>query len=168
MTLALLNAMDSDQAREALIRCCGSDRWVEAMVRNRPFGEPEELYRAADRIWRELSGADWKVAFAHHPRIGDLDSLKAKYANTRQWAEGEQSGAAGAPEEVLQALAEGNRQYEEKFGYLFIVCATGKSAAEMLEILRSRLPNSPGVELGVAAEEQRKITRLRLEKMITA
>ncbi|MNT52311.1 OHCU decarboxylase [compost metagenome] len=122
----------------------------------------------AEHIWRGLGPEDWKEAFEHHPRIGDLDSLKAKYANTRDWAAGEQSGAASAPEEVLQALAEGNQTYEAKFGHLFIVCATGKTAKEMLDLLQARLPNAPQVELGIAADEQRKITRLRLEKLIHA
>jgi 2-oxo-4-hydroxy-4-carboxy-5-ureidoimidazoline decarboxylase len=123
------------------------------------------LFRAAEQAWWDLSRQDWLEAFAAHPKIGDLDALRAKFATTAAWAAGEQSGVAGAPEEVLCELAASNRLYEETFGYIFIVCATGKTAAEMLELLRQRLGNQPDAELAVAAAEQWKITRLRLEKL---
>ena len=109
--------------------------------------------------------ADWLEAFAAHPRIGDLDALRKKFASTANWCAGEQAGVAAADEAVLTALADGNRAYEARFGYIFIVCATGKSAAEMLAILTARLANDPEVELKVATAEQAKITRLRLEKL---
>lgn len=166
MRLEDLNSLAPTDAATEFERCCGSQAWSMAMVAHRPFADAAALFDAADRLWAGLSPKDWLEAFTHHPRIGDIDSLKAKYANTKQWAQGEQSGASHASDEVLQALAEGNQQYEAKFGYLFIVCATGKTAAEMLEILRARLPHDRDLELGLAAEEQRKITRIRLEKLI--
>lgn len=168
MSLEALNGMAVDAAAEAFRRCCGSERWALGMVAGRPYADAEALYEAADRIWADLAREDWLEAFAQHPRIGDLDSLKAKYANTKLWAEGEQAGAADASLSVLEALAKGNQQYEARFGYLFIVCATGKRADEMHAILEARLPNDPEREIRVAAEEQRKITRIRLEKLITA
>ncbi len=167
MTLQTLNQLPPAAAKEALLRCCGADRWAEALVKSRPYADSSALFEMADRIWRGLEEADWREAFLQHPRIGDIDSLKAKYADTRQWAQGEQAGASDASEEVLQALADGNQRYEAKFGHLFIVCATKKSADDMLAIMNDRLPNPPDLELGIAAEEQRKITRIRLEKMIT-
>src|SRR5262249_5689370 len=108
---------------------------------------------------------DWLEAFAAHPRIGAVESLRKKFATTAAWAAGEQAGVAGAPETVLQALADGNRRYEGRFGHIFIVCATGKNAARTLARLEQRLANAPGEELRVAAAEQAKITRLRLEKL---
>lgn len=167
-TLEALNLLDAEAAAEAFRRCCGSERWAQGMVAARPYADAAALYEAADRIWAGLTREDWLEAFAQHPRIGDLDSLKAKYANTKLWAKGEQAGAEGASMEVLQALSTGNQQYEARFGYLFIVCATGKRADEMLAILKERLPNDPDREVRLAAEEQRKITRIRLEKLITA
>jgi 2-oxo-4-hydroxy-4-carboxy-5-ureidoimidazoline decarboxylase len=166
VTLDALNQLPSNAAKEAFLTCCGADRWADAMVNARPYADSSMLFEAADRIWHGLAAEDWREAFDHHPRIGDLDSLKARYAATRQWAEGEQSGAVQASEAVLTALAEGNRKYEAAFGHLFIVCATGKTAEEMLNLLHARLPNHPDRELRIAAEEQRKITRIRLEKLI--
>jgi len=135
------------------------------MTSRRPFTGDIQLYAVADEVWAGLERKDWLEAFAAHPRIGDVDSLRKKFATTSAWCESEQSGTASAAEEVLRRLAEGNRDYEAKFGYIFIVCATGKTAEEMLAILRSRLPNDPETELGLAAAEQAKITRLRLEKL---
>ena len=126
----------------------------------------EELLEKAEEIWYECSEDDWKEAFAHHPKIGDVESLTKKFASTAQWASGEQSGVNTATEESITALAEGNHLYEEKFGYIFIVCATGKSAEEMLTLLRDRLKNNPEKEIKIAAAEQNKITKLRLQKLI--
>ncbi len=167
MTLEYLNVMATAEASLEFTRCCGSSRWVQEMINLRPFRSKDELFLHAGRTWRSLTNVDWKEAFTHHPKIGDIESLTRKFAGTAAWASGEQSGAMGAPEETLIHLAERNRSYEEKFGYIFIVCATGKSAEEMLAILRSRLPNSPDVEMGIAAEEQAKITRIRLEKLLS-
>ena len=163
--VAALNAMPPADALAAFLRCCGSRRWTDAMTARRPFASADDLYTAADEVWAGLGRDDWLEAFAAHPRIGDLDALRKKFAPTAAWCAGEQSGVADAGDTVLRELAAGNRDYEAKFGYIFIVCATGKSAAEMLAILKVRLPNDPAAELRVAAAEQSKITRLRLEKL---
>ncbi len=131
-----------------------------------PADDMVELLEDAEEQWWQCSESDWKEAFSHHPKIGDLASLTKKFASTAKWATGEQGGVNMATKETLGALAEGNRLYEAKFGYIFIVCATGKSADEMLVILQSRLQNSPETEIQVAADEQQKITRLRLEKLL--
>ncbi len=167
MTIDHLNELDPTEASAECTRCCGSSRWVREMISRRPFDSRDELFLKADIVWQSLTESDWKEAFTHHPKIGDVESLRKKFAGTATWASGEQSGAMSAPEETLKQLAEGNSLYEEKFGYIFIVCATGKSAGEMLGILRSRLPNSPDDEIHIAADEQEKITRLRLEKLLS-
>jgi 2-oxo-4-hydroxy-4-carboxy-5-ureidoimidazoline decarboxylase len=138
------------------------------MMAARPFGSREELFAAAEAAFGDLAPEGWLEAFAHHPKIGDQEALRARFAETRQWAEGEQAGAAAASEEVLAALARENRAYEARFGYIFIVCASGKTAAEMLALLRERLPHRADTELRVAAAEQAKITRLRLEKALAS
>lgn len=159
-----LNHAPSETIRQALSRCCGSTAWVENLLPHFPVAGPHQLQQLAQQHWWELKPADWLEAFTHHPKIGDMASLKAKFANTADLAGQEQAGAAQASEAVLQQLAEGNQRYEAKFGYIFIVCATGKSAAEMLALLEARLDNDPATELVIAATEQSKITRLRLEK----
>ncbi len=131
-----------------------------------PADDLVELLEDAEEQWFLCSEADWKEAFAHHPKIGDVESLKKKFASTAQWASGEQSGVNNASAQTMEALAEGNKKYEEKFGYIFIVCATGKSAEEMLAILQNRLQNNPEVEIEIAADEQNKITKLRIEKLL--
>jgi len=166
MNLQELNSLPDEEAFSELLRCCGSSRWVAEMVRRRPFRNTEELAGMGDTAWKELAPADWKEAFAHHPQIGDKESLRKKFASTQQWAEGEQSGINAASDDMLEDLANGNEDYRRKFGYIFIVFASGKSADEMLQILRRRLNNRPEDELLVAAEEQRKITRMRLQKLI--
>lgn len=168
MTLDQLNRLDDAPARTALERCCGARRWVESVCAGRPYRDRGALVAAAEHAFAALERADWLEAFAHHPRIGDPASLRAKYASTAAWAGEEQRGAAAASEDALAALAEDNRAYEERFGYIFIVCATGKSADQMLALLRARMPNPPEYEIGTAAEEQMKITRLRLEKLLKA
>lgn len=160
-----LNAMNETQVREVLFTCCGSTRWVDLMLEEHPFRDDERLFKCASSVWFDLGPEDWREAFAQHPKIGDLDSLKKKFASTAAMAGSEQSGVTAASDEVLQGLAKGNQSYEERFGFIFIVCATGKSATEMLAMLRSRLDNDDETEIMVAAEEQKKITRLRLEKL---
>jgi 2-oxo-4-hydroxy-4-carboxy-5-ureidoimidazoline decarboxylase len=162
--LSWLNALPAGEARAALLRCCGSPRWAEAMQRSRPFHDAEELRSAAEQIWQGLGRRDWLEAFGQHPRIGDGAALRARFEGS--WSVGEQEGAARAGEDVLEALAEGNRQYEARFGRTFIVCATGKSAAAMLSLLRERLANDAETELRIAAEEQGKITRIRIDKLL--
>jgi 2-oxo-4-hydroxy-4-carboxy-5-ureidoimidazoline decarboxylase len=159
--------MPLPQLKEALRQCCGSTAWVERMSERFPMKDTGELFNAASSIWWSCTEEDWKEAFSHHPQIGDLASLKQKFAATAQWAAGEQAAVQQASESTLQALAEGNRQYLERFGYIFIVCATGKSAGEMLFLLRERLPHTPEEEIRVAMAEQEKITKIRLEKLLS-
>src|SRR5262245_37656217 len=136
------------------------------MLARRPFRDREALFDAGEATWLALEPGDWRAAFAHHPKIGDIASLRSRFASTAAWADGEQAGARAASEATLTRLAAGNRAYEERFGYIFIVCATGKSAAEMASLLERRLGNDPKTELRIAANEQAKITRLRLEKLL--
>lgn len=154
------------QAHAALERCCGCREWIERMMARRPFGDAARLSGTAERVWRDLPPEAWREAFAHHPRIGDLESLRCRFAATADLAGREQSGVTAASPGTLEALADGNRAYEERFGYIFIVCATGKSADEMLSLLRRRLVSDPETELRTAAEEQLKIMRLRLDQML--
>ena len=167
-TLTLDELNMSVDCLAALLRCCGSKKWAAQMTSRRPFQDPQELFQTADEIWQNLSLDDWQEAFSHHPKIGDKESLRAKFADTKKWAEGEQSGVQQASEEVLTALADGNEVYEKKFGYIFIVCATGKSAGEMLMMLCARLKNEKEEEIRVAAAEQMQITRIRLEKLLSS
>lgn len=167
MRLEDLNDLDVMALGEALRNCCGSSVWVGRMEELFPMGSEGELFAAAAEVWRACGEKDWREAFAHHPRIGDLESLKQKFAATAVWAGAEQAGTNGAALEVLEGLAEGNRSYEAKFGYIFIVCATGKSAVEMLGLLRERLGNEPEKEILIAMREQEKITRIRLEKLLS-
>lgn len=166
--LEKLNAWPRAELEAALLRCCGSKRWADALVARRPFSRPEEVFHAAEEIWWSLSREDWYEAFACHPRIGDLESLRTRYVATRAWSETEQRGVEGADEALLRGLADGNRAYEAKFGFIFLVCATGKSAAEMLRLLRARLANERDEELQIAAAEHAKITRIRLEKLFAS
>lgn len=168
LTVDEFNALPAPQATEAMLRCCGAAKWAGKVVARQPYKSFDDLLIAADEAFAELEPGDWLEAFSHHPKIGDLDSLRAKFATTSDWASGEQSGVSMARETTLAALAEGNRAYEEKFGYIFIVCATGKSADEMLELLERRLPNEPEDEIQAAAAEQMKITHLRLHKLFGA
>jgi 2-oxo-4-hydroxy-4-carboxy-5-ureidoimidazoline decarboxylase len=166
MTLHELNTLPKQQLKEELAKCCGSREWVNKMLLFFPADDLVELLEDAEEQWFKCTAEDWREAFANHPKIGDTESLKKKFASTATWASGEQSGVNTASAEIIKALADGNRQYEEKFGYIFIVCATGKSAEEMLEMLQARLPNDPEEEIEIAADEQNKITKLRLEKLL--
>lgn len=164
-TVQRINAMIPSEARETFLRCCGAERWADAMVSGCPYPSWEQLEETSNATWSTLTEHDWREAFAHHPKIGDIDSLRTKFGSTRDWASGEQAGAASASEATLQALADGNTTYEARFGYIFIVCATGKTADEMLRLLQARLTNDPEAELKIAAAEQIKITELRLRKL---
>ena len=166
MTLDAFNALPRADAIADLIKCCGAHRWAEQVADRRPFASADALLRAADEIWAKMERADILEAFTHHPKIGDVDSLRKKFASTAARAAGEQSGVNSAGEEIIRALAAGNQAYEARFGYIFIVCATGKSAGEMLAILNGRLRNEPAHELAVAAGEQQKITVIRLNKLL--
>lgn len=145
-----------------LLRACGSTRWVDRMMARRPFGNDAKLLFAARNEWFGLTEADWLEAFSHHPKIGDRAALAERFPETHDLSAKEQSAVSGADGKILAALAEANDAYQERFGFVFIVCATGKTAEEMLQLLRERLPNDRAAELRVAAEEQAKITALRL------
>lgn len=161
-----LNRLSSPEASDLFLKCCGSRAWADAMAAARPYADVASVRAKAGEVWSGLTESDWLEAFTAHPRIGDVNSLRAKFANTKAWASGEQSGVAAADEAVLQGLAEGNAAYEMKFGFIFIVCATGKSAAEMLALLRARLPNPREQEIANAGAEQLKITLIRINKWL--
>ncbi|PRQ05609.1 2-oxo-4-hydroxy-4-carboxy-5-ureidoimidazoline decarboxylase [Enhygromyxa salina] len=165
---ATLDAMTEPEARAALTGCCGASAWVTAMLASRPFVDDDALYARAAQVWAGMERADILEAFDHHPRIGaDIQALREKFASTAATAASEQAGAQRATEAELERLRAGNVNYEACYGHIFIVCATGKSAAQMAEILESRLRNSPDAELRIAAAEQAKITRLRLQALLT-
>ncbi len=167
--LESLNAAPPQAASERLLACCGSRRWADRMLAERPFASVEALHAHAERIWRELGPEDWLEAFAAHPKIGERAAVPATGGSadrTAGWSAEEQSGTANAATATIDRLAAANRAYEERFGFIFIVCATGKSAAEMLALLEARIGNEPRRELEIAAAEQGKITRLRLDKLL--
>jgi 2-oxo-4-hydroxy-4-carboxy-5-ureidoimidazoline decarboxylase len=160
-----INAASVAAASELLRRCCGSARWVERMVARRPFDSMEHLRATADEVWSDLERADYLEAFEHHPRLGaDPARLRERFA-AAAWSAQEQSQVALADETTLEALREGNAAYEARFGFVFLVCATGKGARDILALLEQRIGNDPATELRVAAAEHAKITRLRLDKL---
>jgi 2-oxo-4-hydroxy-4-carboxy-5-ureidoimidazoline decarboxylase len=164
IALSRFNEMSREEAIEQMRRCCGATAWCEAVVNHRPYGDRDALHHQADIAFAAFDNADWLEAFSHHPKIGDIQSLKMKFAGNREWSGDEQAGTAHAEDEVIARLAEGNVAYEAKFGFIFIVCATGKTAREMLSILESRLPSDRDAEISNAAIEQKKITHLRIDK----
>jgi 2-oxo-4-hydroxy-4-carboxy-5-ureidoimidazoline decarboxylase len=166
MTLDDLNNQTVAQAQHTFLQCCTSSVWVERMAEARPFKDEETLKKSANMIWQSLEETDFLEAFEGHPKIGDVNSLRAKYANTKELAGNEQGLVKQASENVLELLAQGNSDYEQKFGFIFIVCATGKSAQEMSDLLQARLPNTKDQEFVNAAEEQRKIFQIRLDKAL--
>lgn len=162
-----LNSKSDLELRDALTRCCGAAGWVEGVLALRPFGSADELHSKARQVYQRLETADYLEAFTHHPKIGgDMAKLREKFATTADWSGNEQAAVSEATEAILQRLAAGNDAYFEKFGYIFIVCATGKSAAEMLALLEARLPNDPADEIKIAAGEQEKILEIRLNKLL--
>ncbi len=166
MTLHELNLLPNDQLRKELFKCCGSENWVAKMLPFFPADDMVELLNDAEDQWYECTEKDWLEAFTHHPKIGDVASLTKKFAATAKWASGEQSAVNSASQQTIEALAKGNEEYETKFGFIFIVCATGKSAEEMLQLLQARLPNTKEEEIKIAMDEQNKITLLRLQKLL--
>ncbi len=162
---ALINSLSKADAIDTFMQCNTSERWCNRMADSRPFTH-ESLLKTADEHWAESSEQDLLQAFDGHPEIGDVSTLREKYRNTEKLAGHEQSGVNTASENTLQSLAQGNTDYKEKFGFIFIVCASGKSADEMLALLLERLPNSREQELINASEEQRKITQIRLVKLL--
>ncbi|MGA2909647.1 MAG: 2-oxo-4-hydroxy-4-carboxy-5-ureidoimidazoline decarboxylase [Terracidiphilus sp.] len=173
ITLAAWNAADESAAMEAMLACCGSKRWAQAMVAQRPIASVWALSQAADRVWGTMREPDWLEAFAFHPRIGErqpvLVTTRPSYrgaARSSEWSQQEQSSAKAASELVLAELAADNELYAQRFGFTYIVCATGKSATEMLTILKQRLANDRESELREAAEQQRQIMQIRLGKWL--
>ena len=166
MKIASLNALKSEAAHLAFLQCCTANTWVERMVNAMPFSSVETLVSQADINWQGLTQADYLQAFEGHPKIGDVSSLREKYRSTEKIAAGEQSGVNTATEATLSQLKQMNDDYQEKFGFIFIVCATGKTASQMLEILVKRFVNNRSEEIINAAEEQRKILQIRIEKML--
>lgn len=161
-----LNALDADEAERALLACCGSRAWARRMAAARPFASEAALLARAEEAWWVLDEADWHEAFRAHPRIGEREAEGGQSARAAGWSAGEQAYVAGAADEVRAALAQGNRAYEARFGRVYLVSAAGKSAEELLAILRSRLGNDPATELRAAAAEQAKITALRLRRLL--
>ena len=164
--LARWNSLSLEDAACEILACCGSHAWASAMATKRPLPNDAALLAASDEIWRGLGEVDWLEAFRSHPRIGESRAEKAVAAQSSAWSEQEQQKTATADDAIKTALKWGNREYEQKFGRIFIVCATGKSASEILEILRRRLHNDDATELQQAAEEQRQIMHIRLKKWI--
>ncbi len=168
MTFNEFNELKHGEAKVELLKCCGSEKWVDKMILNFPFQNSDTLFQKANDIWYdECSEKDWLEAFKYHPKIGDLSSLKKKYANSKEWASDEQSEVQNATQETIENLAKANQAYEDKFGNIFIVCATGKSADEMLNLAKARLKNDPEVEIRLAMGEQQKITLIRLQKLLS-
>lgn len=163
--LAWLNALPDDAARDVLLDCCGSPAWAVRMESERPYRMLEDLFQKSESVWFSLPPSDWLEAFSAHPAIGSSRQTE-RPSRSSEWSAGEQSGTASADTSTLNALAEANRLYREKFGFIFIVCATGRSADEMLQLCRSRMRNSLKTEIEIAAREQHKITELRLTKLL--
>jgi OHCU decarboxylase len=166
-TLERINDASIEDAESMFRDCCGSSEWSKQMASSRPFISESELLEKAAAVWEELDRSDWLEAFAAHPRIGESKDAKSQQAKSAEWSKGEQSGMASANEQMKIELAEANRKYFDKFGFIFIVCATGKSADEMLQLCRARFENDYGTEIATAANEQQKITEIRLKKLLS-
>ena len=167
MTITDFNQLSIQEAEKILTECCGSLKWVSTLLNNRPFKDITHLMQLSNDIWyNQCKEVDWLESFTHHPKIGDVKSLTEKFASTVHLTEKEQAGVTSASIEVIEKLANANQDYEKKFGFIFIVCATGKTAAEMLRLLEDRLSNSKADELNIAKGEQQKISLLRLKKNI--
>lgn len=166
LKLASLNSLSPSQAEEELLKCCGSQNWARQVISAGPFASLDQLISKADRIWWSLDSEDWLEAFHSHPKIGEKKATAPTAVEAQQWSADEQSSIRNSAQETLDALAKLNQAYEEKFGYIFIVCASGKSSEEVLTILHDRLKNNAADELRIAAAEQAKITQLRLRKLL--
>ena len=165
LTLAQFNNLSQEVAIAQLLICCTSSVWANKLANARPFADFDALLASSDAIWHDVQTNEANLLDGH-PQIGNVASLKEKYRNTQSSAAHEQSGANDATDDVLEALAKANQDYLDKFGFIFIVFATGKSAQQMLDLLLARLPNDRATELANAAAEQNKITRLRLSKLL--
>ena len=164
--LAWLNTLSAEEAAKELLQCCGSRRWAQEMANRRPYQSLETLIKTANDVWWTLQPNDWLEAFRSHPKIGEKKAAESVSAQSREWSGQEQAGASNASQEIVDSLATLNRAYEQKFGFIFIICASGKTSDEMLSALRERLEHDPVTELRIAAGEQSKITELRLRKLI--
>jgi 2-oxo-4-hydroxy-4-carboxy-5-ureidoimidazoline decarboxylase len=164
--LARWNTLPREEAERAILPCCGSKTWAASMASKRPIEDETSLLASSDLIWQNLDESEWLEAFRSHPRIGESRAEHNSAPQSWAWSAQEQQKAATADDSVKMALKQGNLEYEQKFGRIFIVCATGKSASEILEILRGRLHNDDATELRRAVEEQRQIMYLRLKKWI--
>lgn len=164
ITLEQFNLLRDAEAQRRLLACCGSRAWAREVAAGRPYYHFSELLATGDRVWASLTPDDWREAFAHHPRIGERAGSARSTAE--HWSEGEQARARESSVATLAELAALNAEYEERFGYVFLICATAKTADEILDQARSRLHNDPDTELRIAAEEQRRITHLRLRKLL--
>jgi allantoicase len=164
--ISRFHRLPKGKAQKALLDCCGSKKWVARMLANRPFADLPAILHAADAIWKELDQKAWREAFLHHPPIGGRKARARQSGKAKNWSAGEQSAAQQGSAATLDQIAAGNAAYQRKFGHVFLICATGKTAGEILESLERRMNNEPSAETLVAAEEQRKITRLRLEKLL--
>lgn len=167
MTIQEFNLLDRKRSLEELLKCCGSIFWAERMIERKPFENLEELTGQAEVCWSATPEKDVLEAFSHHPKIGDLENLKKKFAATREWAGSEQGAMNFASPEIIEELSIANKKYEQKFGYIFIISATGKSAAEMLTQVKARIFNDPLTEFLISKTEQQKITKLRLNKLFS-
>ena len=165
--LEWLNSLPSELAVQELLQCCGSTRWAQQMVESRPYPSLEALIESAYDTWRSLAPDEWLEAFRSHPKIGEKKAATSVSAQSQKWSGQEQAGVSNASRETVDSLATLNRAYEQKFGFIFIICATGKTSAEMLSALRERLENDAATELPIAAAEQSKITELRLKKLVS-
>ncbi len=166
--IELLNTLPREAAETELLKCCGSSRWAREVASRRPFRAADELLNVADEVWSGLDARDWLEAFGHHPKIGERQAAAGQTGKEQAWSAEEQSGMDASGDDLRDELARLNREYEERFGHIFIVCATGKTPAEMLALLRERLQHDGETEIKIAAEEQRRITRLRLQKLLEA
>ncbi|PWT94590.1 MAG: OHCU decarboxylase [Blastocatellia bacterium] len=166
--LTWLNKLSSTDATTELLKCCGSRRWAEEVNNRRPFTSLSHLNETAHDVWWSLDRDDWLEAFRSHPKIGERTAKKEPAAQAQQWSTQEQAAIGKSSSQTKDLLAKLNHYYEAKFGYIYIVCATGKSAEEMLLILQDRLSNDPDDELKIAAAEQAKITALRLAKLLVS
>ncbi len=167
MTFEEFNQLKPGEAKVELLKCCGSEKWVDTMVESFPFKDSITLFQKANNIWyHQCNEKDWLEAFKYHPKIGDISSLKKKYANSKDWASNEQSGVNTASQDTIESLAKVNQAYEDKFGFIFIICATGKSADEMLNLAEARLKNYHEAEIHLTMGEQQKITLIRLLKLL--
>jgi len=166
ISVTRLDVMSKAEAKALFASCCGASRWVTKMVARRPFGTRGALLKVADLVWETMEESDWREAFAHHPRIGEQTGAVPQTERGAAFSAGEQAGMDSAGENLRKELAEVNREYEERFGFIYIVCAAGRSAEELLEFARRRMDNDPYTELMTAMLEQGKITRIRLEKLL--